>query len=270
MSAVEALHRGDLDGALAALKDEIRSAPEDAKHRVFLFQLLAIMGDWDRSLTQLNVAGDLDPETMLMAKTYQELLNCEVLRQEVFAGRRSPMLLGEPTSWMAKAIEAQKMSAQGDYEAAKAMRDDAWDDAPPTAGKATVQSGDNPAETIEFQWIADCDTRLGPVLEAIVNGRYYWVPFEQISRIEIDPPTDLRDFVWTPARFTWTNEGQAPGMIPTRYAGSEADSDAEVRLARKTSWRETGHEGFEGVGQRLLATDAAEIPLLNLRLLELS
>lgn len=269
-TAVSALHRGDLDGALAALQDDVRSAPENVDHRVFLFQLLSVLGNWDRALTQLNVAGDLDPAAMLMTKTYQELLNCEVLRQEIFAGRRSPMIMGEPEPWIAKAIEAQRLAANGDHEAAKRMREDAWEDAPSTAGTATVQHGDAEPETIEFQWIADGDTRLGPVVEAIVDGRYKWIPFHRIRSIEVDAPTDLRDFVWSPARFIWANEGQAPGMIPTRYPGSESHEDAEIRLARKTAWRETGHDGFEGLGQREFVTDVGEISLLNLRKLELT
>lgn len=272
-AALTALHRADLDGALAALQDEVRSAPDDARHRIFLFQLLSVLGDWKRALTQLHVAGDLDPEATLMAKTYQEVLNCEVLRQEVFAGRRQPLVLGEPDAWIAKAIEAQRLSAHGDHQAAKLLREEAWDDAPAATGTITIESqpsdsGEPSTEDFEFAWIADGDTRLGPLLEAIVDGRYYWVPFDRIQSIEIDAPADLRDFVWAPARFVWANQGQAPGMIPTRYVGSESDEDAEVRLARRTYWRDVGADGFEGAGQRVLATDVGEYSLLSVRRLQ--
>lgn len=60
---------------------EVRKAPADAKRRVFLFQLLAVMGDWDRALNQLNVAGELDSGTLAMVSTYREALRCEVLRR---------------------------------------------------------------------------------------------------------------------------------------------------------------------------------------------
>ena len=86
MSAIDAFRRGDVSGAMSALQDEIRKAPEDPKHRIFLFQLLTVVGDWSRALTQLNVARDLDPETLLMAQTYQEVLQCEALRHQVFIG----------------------------------------------------------------------------------------------------------------------------------------------------------------------------------------
>ena len=47
-----------------------------------------------------------------------------------------------------------------------------------------VQAGWVRDEDSAFEWIADADDRLGPVLEAIVNGRYYWVPFERVRRIQ--------------------------------------------------------------------------------------
>lgn len=271
MSAVDAFRQGDLEGALAALRDEVRSAPDDAKHRVFLFQLLAVQGDWDRALTQLNVARDLDPEATLMAQTYQELLHCEVLRQHVFSGKRSPMLFGEPEAWMAQALEALNHAAREDWEAANALRAEAWEQAPANPGTATLASAsgeEDSGETVEFAWLADGDSRLGPLLEAVIDGRYYLIPFQRIQQIELEPPEDLRDVVWMPARFTWTNEGHTVGMIPTRYPGSESHPDADVRLAKRTEWEEPSPECWHGIGQRLFMTDGPEFGVMNLRKLE--
>ena len=56
-----------------------------------------------------------------------------------------------------------------------------------------------------------------------------------------------------------------PRKAPTRYFGSEACDDDAIRLARKTQWQ-TGEAGVEvGQGQRLIATDQAEYPLLDIR-----
>ena len=63
--------------------------------------------------------------------------------------------------------------------------------------------------------MTDADQRLGPVLEAVINGRYFWIPFQRISRIELDAPADLRDAVWTPASFTWICAGTSG---PTTFA----------------------------------------------------
>ena len=116
-----------------------------------------------------------------------------------------------------------------------------------------------------FEWIADADSRLGPILELIVNGRYYWVPFSRISEIRLEEPEDLRDIVWAPAYLTWANGGETVGLIPTRYPGSEQSEDAHIRMARKTEWVEQADNFYVGLGQRVLATDVEEYSLLNVR-----
>jgi len=107
--------------------------------------------------------------------------------------------------------------------------------------------------------------RLGPVLEAIVNGRYYWVPFARLSRVTIEAPSDLRDVVWMPAYLQFENGGESPALIPTRYPGSETSEDGAIRLARKTEWVESAPDVFCGLGQRLITTDGGEFPLMDIR-----
>ena len=118
MSADELLREGKLDEALAALSQEIRAKPSDAKLRVFLFQLLAVQGQWERALTQLNLAGEMDAGTLAMVQTYREGIRCELLRAEIFAGKRSPLVFGEPAEWLAILMQAQKLLAEGQHAAA--------------------------------------------------------------------------------------------------------------------------------------------------------
>lgn len=54
-------------------------------------------------------------------------------------------------------------------------------------------------------------------------------------------------------------------LIPSRYPGSEAAADGLVALGRKTEWVESSPGVFQGRGQRLIATDAGEYPLLDIR-----
>ena len=255
MQAEQLIRDGDLAGALTALKDQVRKDPSSARYRVFLFQLLAVSGDWARALTQLNVAAELDAATLPMAQTYRETIQCEALRADIFAGKRAPLIFGEPQPWMAQLVEALKLD-QNDPAGAAAMRAQAFDNAPATAGSI---------DGAAFEWIADADQRLGPMLEAIVNGRYFWIPFARISRIEIEAPADLRDTVWTAAQFTWSNGAQTVGLIPTRYPGTDASGDDALRLARRTEWNAAGH----GLGQRMLATDSADVALMDARVITL-
>ena len=110
----------EVRSALDELQQQVRAEPADGKHRVFLFQLLALLGDWNRALTQLEVSGDLDPGNLAMVQVYREALRCEALRAEVFAGRRSPLIFGEPEEWIASLVHALAVDAQGDQAQAKA------------------------------------------------------------------------------------------------------------------------------------------------------
>ena len=111
-----------------------------------------------------------------------------------------------------------------------------------------------------FEWIADADMRLGPVCEAVINGRYYWVPFARLSRIDLEAPADLRDVVWMPAHFQFDNGGEAVGVIPTRYPGSEARPGCADSARPQDRLDRDAPDVFTGLGQRVLTTDAGEHP----------
>ncbi len=260
MDAAELLRAGDIDAALKALIDEVRRAPADAKHRIFLFQLLCVTGDLGRAKTHLDVALGLDSGVLLMARVYGDAIACEPIRRKVFAGETTPIILGDPEPWMAKLIEALRFDAHGEQAAAALLRKQAYDEAPATPG--TIDGR-------KFEWIADGDSRIGPMLEVIVNGRYSWLPFMRIARLATEPPTDLRDQVWTPVQARLTNGGEIVGLVPTRYFGSEASPDSLIRLARKTDWREISADTYAGLGQRMLITDDGEHPIMDVRLIEL-
>jgi type VI secretion system protein ImpE len=263
MQAEEYLRQGNLSEALSELQNSIRQDPANVKYRIFLFQLLSVMGQWERALTQLSVAGEMDASTLAMVQTYREAIQCEAFRKSVFSGQRSPLVFGEPEHWIALLIEAARLTALGEVAQADALRDEAFEAAPTSQGTLTTGSEDA-SQTHSFQWIADADPRLGPMLEAIVNGRYYWIPFHRIRRIDLDPPADLRDVVWMPAHFVWSNGGETVGLIPTRYPGTESVEDDLLRLARKTEWTEQD-QTVAGWGQRMLATDVDEFSLMEIR-----
>ena len=127
----------------------------------------------------------------------------------------------------------------GEWRAAE-LRARALAEAPATSGSVNGEP---------FEWIADADSRLGPVIEVIVNGAYYWAPIQRIRAIEIEEPTDLRDMVWTAGYFTWSNGGQSVGLIPTRYPGSESHAEGQVRMARQTVQAQAAGDLRVGLGE---------------------
>ncbi|MEP1329972.1 type VI secretion system accessory protein TagJ [Pseudophaeobacter sp.] len=259
MTPEEHLRSGDPDQALVALQAQVRADPSNAKLRIFLFQLLCVLGDWKRAVAQLRMSAELDPGATVMAQAYREAILCEVYREKVFKGEKDPLILGEPAPWLAQLIEALKLLGQGHADQAAALREAAYAAAPETPGEI---------DGTRFDWIADADMRLGPVLEVVLNGRYFWLPFDQLQKLEIDAPTDLRDTVWMAGTVTLVNEGALPVFIPTRYPGSTA-ADGAVRLARTTLWQDAGSGAYTGVGQRLFTIGEQDFALMDIRLLQI-
>ena len=262
MSGIDAaelsLKNGDPAAALAQLQEQIKAQPANAKLRIFLFQLLCVLGQWERALNQLKVASGIDASALAMAQMYGEAVRCEAIRTDVFAGRKSPMIFGEPEQWLALLIESLLVAGRGDAARSEELRLRAFEEADTSTGDLNDQP---------FEWVADADSRLGPVLEAVINGRYYWVPFSRLSSVTIDKPEDLRDMVWMPAQLQFENGGEQVALIPTRYPGSEKSDDGLIVLARKTVWEEVSPGTHYGLGQRILATDSGDVPLMEVRAL---
>lgn len=278
MTPLQLLKAGNVSEVLSKLQNEVRDNPSDPKRRVFLFQVLCVLGSWSRALTQLNVLRDLDKTAVAMADTYQELLACEALRAEVWQGKRSPLLFGEPETWSAMVLESLNRLGAGEIEAAREIRDRAFEEAPTIGGTLSLfpikADGDPDGPRLhvqkEFQWISDADSRIGPFLEVIINGKYFWVPFQRIDHVAFEKVSDLRDLVWLPCRFTWTNGGECVGFVPTRYAGSESSQDDALRMGHKTVWNDLGFETYAGLGQRTLITDLDEYGITEISKIELT
>jgi type VI secretion system protein ImpE len=269
----ELLAAGDPHAALKALQQKVRANAADVKQRIFLFQLLALLGQWQRAADQLKVCGEMSAATLAMVNTYGPALQCEAVREAVFAGRTLPHVFGPPTEWVALLAQALKLDAEGEPAAAAAQRAAALEQAAATAGTLDIASvsgaGEDKTTSERFEWIADADSRLGPVFEVIINGRYGWLPMMQVAELSIEPVADLRDLIWAPAHLTFGNGGETVALMPTRYAGTplaEAGNGG-LALARQTEWLElaAASNQYRGVGQRVLSTDASERGLLELR-----
>jgi len=249
------LRDGDLKSSLESIQNQIRLDAANVKHRIFLFQLLAILGSWDRAAKQLDVIAKMDVSTLAMVHEYRAAIECELFREDVFIGKHNPVFVGQPDEWQALIIQSLKSLSENNESDSNKLRTQALEKAPTTAG--TI-NGD------AFEWIADADTRLGPLLEVFVEGQYRWVSFANMKRIAIEAPENLRDFVWMPAHIQWATEGESFVLIPTRYPFS-AEQNAQLALSRKTEWIEKKEGSFIGFGQRLFTTDANDYSLLDVR-----
>lgn len=252
----QAFKAGNLAGARELLQNKIRAAASDVRLRLSLLQLLCVLGEWDRARTQLEVVESLDSDDKTWINLLGPALMGESLRRDVFAGRTTPLVLGEPSEWIAKLIQSLKAA---DPAVQALLRSDAFEAAPAVAVKVNGE---------ERPWLADADSRLGPVLEAIMEGKYYWIPFDRIRRLSLSPPTDMRHLVWLPVQATWVTGGESAILVPTRYCGTELTKEPSLCQARRTTWEEISPGQFRGLGQRMLTAGEHDYPLLDVRTVE--
>jgi type VI secretion system protein ImpE len=258
MDSAALLQEARLSEALTALKDEVRQAPSQVELRVRLFALNCVLGRFEPAATDLDVIQSLDKGWSLSARVYQRLLASELLRREVFAGRARPTILGEPESWVAWNVQALALEAT-ELAAAQDLRKQAWDAAPEYASVVNGQS---------CQWLSDADRRLGPVLEACLDGAYYWIPFGQLRSIEPHPPEFLVETVWLPAKLTLASGAEVRAHLPARYPGTENVPDGRLCLGQRTGWEEQTGGGTRPLGQKLLESEASDFGLLECRRIE--
>lgn len=254
-----AIKAGELGRALDEVQNAIRKAPGDVDLRVFLFQLLCIQGNWSRALMQLQAVAKLDTTKLEFVQAYHHLINAEAFRAEVFKGNKTPLVFGDSAPWVADLLSAIKCDAHGQGQAAAALRAQALEAAPAIACTVNGTASD---------WLADADSRIGPVLELMVNGGFYWVPQAAVKSITFDPVEDLRDLIWRPLSITFATEGKFVAFMPVRYPGSEASSDARHQLSRLTEWQPLHDDAYSGLGQRLFATPDADVAMLEVETLE--
>jgi type VI secretion system protein ImpE len=257
--AEDLLRGGDLDRTRALLVERVRAQPADEQARMFLFQLLAVTGEWDKARTQVQALAQLSPEAQMLAAAYGQAIAAEATRKAVFAGTERAAVLIDAEGWAGGLAEAIQLIAQGNADAGLAARDAAFDAAPDCPGMFNGAA---------FNWIADADARFGPSFEAIIAGRYGLIPFDAVERISSEGPVDLRDLVWYPVQIAFRAGQSVAAMLPARYPGTESAAGGDERLARATSWQEAAW-GDAGVGQHLLMlSNGEEHGLLALRTLE--
>jgi type VI secretion system protein ImpE len=232
VSAEELFRAGKLEDAIELLGTGLRANPADAQRRTFLFELLCFAGAFERADKQLDVLAGASREAGLGALLYRAALSAERTRQEMFL--KGTMPRGGPTPH-------------------------------PVSGTLNGRP---------FQELVDADPRVGMRLEVFAAGQYLWLPFEHIATIRMAPPKHLRDLLWVPAvlrtgpGFKGLELGEV--LLPALAPLSWQHEDSAVRLGRVTEW--VGLEDGTPVpaGQKLLLVDGEELPILELRELDIT
>lgn len=263
LSMIQALDGQPVSELLNRVRASIRKKPGDADLRAQLFQLLVIIGAWDKAFEQLTLSAEMNAQAQPLAVAYGGAIRAEQEREAVFRGEKIPAVLAAPPAWMVMLIEALKTQ---DEEQAAGMRAFAMETAPAIAGHLEAEGQDN---ALLFEWICDGDGRIGPVCELIVNGRYGWVPFEAIASIRFMAPQGLTDLVWAQVEVDMRDKRQYTGLMPVRYpapaASSYAELDDAANLSRRTEWQAWSEQVYFGIGQKMWMTADSEQAILDVR-----
>jgi type VI secretion system protein ImpE len=252
--AKELFEAGKLNEAIEALLREVKANPNDMASRTFLFELSCFAGNWERAEKQLDVLGHQSATAELGVMVYRSNIKAEQERRRVFAEGVQPHFLNEPPTYVDLHVAAINQMLKGQMEEARATLDRAEEERPAIAGKLNDQ---------EFQDFRDYDDRVGSVLELIVKDKYVWLPFEQIKRLEISPPKQLRDMLWASARVEALDGTVGEVYVPTLYAGSSDSDNDQVRLGRMTDWKQASEEIYNAVGLRLFLVDGEDKTLFE-------
>jgi type VI secretion system protein ImpE len=262
MGAKELFDAGNLSGAIDQLTQEVRSNPRELRSRIFLFELLCFAADYQRAERQLDAVAQTsgDVKVEMGAQIYRSLLQAEKARQAFFTGSsRLPKFFSEPPSYAvfhAEAVTHLRETRFDELEESLAKSDD------------LLKPAKGEKDGAPFEDLKDGDDLLGPFLEVFCQGEYFWLPFEQIKRLEIQPPRTLRDLIWIQASIELHEKPLGDVFVPVQYFGSHQHSDDLVKLGRMTDWKTVGQGTLLGAGQRTFFADETECPLLEIKKIE--
>lgn len=259
MQAKALFEAGELGVAIEDLTRAVQADPADAARRTFLFELLCFAGEWDRAEKQLDVLGQQTVQAEVGAQVYRNTIRGERERRRVFSEGLHPHVLTEPPAYVALHLAAINRLREGDATSARQLLDRAEEERPALAGRLNDKL---------FQEFRDSDDIVGPVLELIVRGRYTWLPFAQITWMEIAPPKRLRDLMWAKVRLEARDGTIGGGYVPALYVGSAEHQNDLVKLGRMTDWKPLGADLYGAVGLRLFAVDGEDRPLFDARRVE--
>ena len=227
MTPQELYRAGELNQAIAALSEELRSHPLDAKRRTFLFELLCFAGQWDRAEKHLDVLACQDSKNVPSILLYRSALYAERTRDEMFLSGSLP----------AAADEASAREGRWNGERFESLAD-----ADPRIGDHIEIFIAGTYSWIPIRYIERLEIEPPKTLRDLLWAR---------ARVQTSPAFRLQDL------------GEV--LLPVLAPLSHQSTDDAVRLGRVSVWQDSTEGGERILGQKLFLVDGEEIPLLEFR-----
>lgn len=247
---------GKLTEAIAALIEEVKKNPLDRGRRGFLCELLCLAGEFERADNHLDAISKQDPKAAVAVALFRQLLRAEQARKQLYDEGRVPEFLDKPNERLQLHLRATIALREGDAaQAAEHLRN-----AEAMFSEVSGKSGDTP-----FTGFRDLDDTTSTFFEVYTsNGKYYWIPIEQVVSVELHPIDSPRDLMWRRASMIVREGPEGDVYLPAIYPATWAETDQNLWLGRGTDWRELEAQIVRGVGQRTFLVGEEDVPLHQL------
>jgi len=256
MTAYELYQHENLDAAIDAATQRVKSAPSDVDGRLLLCDLLCFDDQLERAERQLEVLVEQDAGLAPGIAVYRQVIRAEHLRRDVFQSGRSPEFLSDTPERLKLHLAASDALRHGEGRKASELLREA---------EAVGSGVCGHCDGMRFDDFRDLDDVTAPFLEVLtVNGKYYWVGWERIERLEFRAPQYLRDLLWRPAQMVIRDGPEALVFVPVLYIGTNRSGDGGARVGRKTAWTDMGGGVMRGIGQRVLLVGDDDKAILSL------
>jgi type VI secretion system protein ImpE len=246
---------GRLAEAVASQLEVVKAAPTNTAQRIFLAELAAFQGDWDRADRQLEAAINQDSKSGIQPLLMRQLLRAEILREQVFRDGRPPELVVPLPQDGQLQLRICMHCRNSEWEECNALLAQAEEGRP----KLTGTCDGKPIDTL-----IDLDDRLRGIAEILTGtGKYFWVSWSCIRSLVFSKPERPMDLIWRKAEISVEGGPEGEVYFPARYPGVSG-WDEEEQLGRKTEWHEHPGGFITGSGQRTLLVGDEPRGLLEL------
>lgn len=256
MTAKDLMKAGRLSEARRVLIEEVKAAPSDAGRRTLLFQVLSLLGEWDKAVRHLDMISTQDPDRVMGVHVYLDIVKAEQERLRVIRGEVTPSVMPEQPPYFAHYLAYLEAIRTGEYEKARALLGRIDKERPTIRGSLNGKP---------FEGISETDARLYAFFEVFAHDRSVWIPFEAVREIIIHEPKDSFDLIWVSASIT-TWEGLSMNCcMPVVYPETFLGSDEQAKMGRLTDWASLGGGLSKGVGQHVYAIGGEDTAILDIR-----
>jgi type VI secretion system protein ImpE len=262
MKALELFNSGNLTEAINAATATLRSKPMDTATRFLLAQLFCFQEELEKADRQFETFASQAAQPVPGVSLCRQLIRAATCRREFYLKGRMPEFFSPPEPFVEQLLRAWVYFRAGDLSASQ----DSLQKSQALRPEVACECNGRPVSDF-----LDLDDFLAPVLEVLTpTGKYFWVPLNQLRRVEFRAAERPLDILWRPATLDVIDGPSGDAYVPAIYFnGSDSVSDA-LKLGRETDWREPIAGVFRGIGQRCFLAGEDDTAIMDIESLKLT